>query len=85
MTDNMPKTNEITTQKISANERVIRFPELRERIGLSRSHIHSLVAKNRFPAPIKLGDRASGFLESQVNAWLEQRIAESQSKNNNAA
>jgi prophage regulatory protein len=75
MTDNV---NNLTSRNLTSNERVLRWPELKDRIGFSRSHVHSLVAKGEFPPPIKLGDRASGWLESQVNAWLEQRIAQSQ-------
>ena len=33
----------------------------------------------KFPKPIKLGPRASGWLESEINAWISERIAESRS------
>jgi prophage regulatory protein len=68
------------TQNLSPNERVIRFPELKERIGFSRSHIHNLISQGKFPKQIKIGDRASGWLNSQISEWLEQRIADSQSQ-----
>lgn len=45
-------------------DRVLRFPEVKTRVGLCRSHIHNLVSQGKFPAPIKLGARASGWLES---------------------
>jgi predicted DNA-binding transcriptional regulator AlpA len=63
---------------IAPNDRVLRFKEVTRKVGLSRSHIHSLITQDKFPPILKLGDRASGFLESQVNAWLEHRIAQSQ-------
>jgi prophage regulatory protein len=75
----------IAERSLSPKERVIRWPELKDRIGFSRSHIHNLVAKGEFPPPIKLGDRASGWLESQVTAWLDQRIAQSQINSESAA
>jgi prophage regulatory protein len=82
MTDNAHNT---TLQNLTSNERILRWPELKQRIGFSRSHIHNLVAKGDFPPPIKLGNRASGWLESQVNAWLQQRIAQSQTETETAA
>ena len=61
--------------------RILRFPEVNLKTGLCRSHIHQLVSKGHFPPPIKLtpNGRASGWVEFEVNAWLEQRIAESRS------
>jgi prophage regulatory protein len=29
-----------------------------------------------FPKPVKIGERAVAWPESEINAWLEQRIAE---------
>ncbi|TXS96761.1 AlpA family transcriptional regulator [Parahaliea maris] len=63
--------------------RLIRLPEVRSLTGLSRTHIYRLVAAEEFPAPLKLGGgertRASGWLEVEVLAWIESRIAERQS------
>lgn len=36
--------------------------------------INLLVSKDRFPKPIKLGERASGWIESEVREWIEDRI-----------
>ena len=61
--------------------RIIRWPEVNLKTGLCRSHVHQLVSKGQFPAPIKLtpNGRASGWVESEVSAWLDQRILESRS------
>jgi prophage regulatory protein len=53
---------------------VLRFPQVRARVGLSRSMIYLAIAEGRFPRPIKLGARAVGWLESEVDAWLRQRV-----------
>lgn len=58
---------------------VLRWPEVQARIPFSRSHAHALAAQGKFPKPIKLGPRASGWLESEINAWLLERVAESRS------
>ena len=60
-----------------AKERVLRWPEVHQHVGLCRSHVHNLVKNGRFPKPVKLGARASGWLESEVHAWIEKRVAES--------
>jgi prophage regulatory protein len=58
-------------------DRILRFPEVKARVGLCRSHIHNLVAQGKFPAPIKLGARASGWLESEIDQFIQSRIEES--------
>jgi prophage regulatory protein len=61
----------------SPPNRVIRWPEVHERTGLSRSYVHLLISQGKFPRQFKLGPRASGWQESAVNEWIEERIAAS--------
>ena len=57
---------------------VLRFPRVRERVGgLSKSWIYQEITEGRFPMPIKLGGRAVGWLESEINAWLLSRVEQS--------
>ena len=53
---------------------ILRLPAVKERTGLSRSTVYLMMSKNEFPLPISLGDRAVGWLEDDINIWLEQRI-----------
>jgi prophage regulatory protein len=53
---------------------ILRLPEVKKRTGLSRSTIYSRVDQRVFPQPISLGGRAVGWVESEVNDWLTQRI-----------
>lgn len=56
---------------------VLRLPEVLRRIGVSRSTLYAWIKGGHFPSPIKLGGSqhsASGWLESAVNQWLQQRI-----------
>jgi prophage regulatory protein len=55
-------------------ETIIRLPAVRARVGLSRSQIYELVRQGKFPAPIKLSERASGWQESSVSEWVNARI-----------
>ncbi|MGH8143595.1 MAG: helix-turn-helix transcriptional regulator [Steroidobacteraceae bacterium] len=53
--------------------RVLRLIKVREVTGLSRSMIYQLEAENRFPKRFRLGRRAVGWLESEVQAWIGTR------------
>lgn len=53
---------------------VLRLPAVKARVGLGKSSIYAAVKKGTFVAPIKLGPRASGWLESDIDAWLADRI-----------
>ena len=44
--------------------------------GLPASTLYRKVAAGEFPAPIKLGESASGWLLSEVEAWIEARREE---------
>jgi predicted DNA-binding transcriptional regulator AlpA len=44
--------------------------------GLTDKWFYKLISLGEFPKPIKLG-RSSRWLESEVEAWLQQRIAQS--------
>ena len=55
--------------------RVLKLPEVAERTGKKRSSIYRDIAAGSFPPPVKLGERASGWLEHEINAWIAERIA----------
>ena len=54
--------------------RVLRLPRVTRRTGLSRSTIYLRVAEGTFPKSVKLGGRAVGWLEAEIEEWLQQRI-----------
>ena len=54
--------------------RFIRLPEVIARTGLKRSSIYAAMQAGTFPAQIPLGERAVGWEESEVSAWIESRI-----------
>ena len=55
---------------------VLRLPDVMRRVGLSKPSIYRLEKAGRFPKRIKLAASASGYLESEIDAWLAGRIAE---------
>lgn len=54
---------------------LLRLPQVKACTGLSRSEIYRRVSAGDFPAPVKLGERASAWPEHEVAAWCEARIA----------
>jgi prophage regulatory protein len=62
--------------------RLLRREEVTAKIGLERSAIYERMANGTFPKPVQLGgQRAVGWIESEVDAWIAGRIAERDSKN----
>lgn len=53
---------------------IIRLPQVKQRTGLSRSTIYALIKAGQFKAPIVLGTRAVGWLESDVSEFIESRV-----------
>ncbi len=54
---------------------ILRLPEVKARTGLSRSSIYLKISENNFPAPISLGGkRAVGWIEVEIQAWIDQQI-----------
>ena len=53
---------------------ILRLPAVKTATGLSRSTIYLRIAQNTFPKPLSLGGRAVGWLEAEIQAWLQQRI-----------
>lgn len=62
---------------------ILRLPTVKARTGLSRSTIYLRISAGQFPKPINLGYRAVGWLESEIDAWLSSRVAESRPQSQN--
>lgn len=58
---------------------ILRLPEVKARTQLSRSSIYLRVAEGRFPAPVSLGGRAVGWIEAEVDSWINQKIEQRRS------
>ena len=59
---------------IEIKHRFLRISDVKSTTGLSRSHIYLLISKSEFPRQYKLGERAAGWLESEVLAWMQSKI-----------
>ena len=58
-------------------QQILRLPNVKAITGLSRSTIYLRMSEGTFPKHISLGSRAVGWLKSEVNTWMEERINES--------
>jgi prophage regulatory protein len=54
--------------------RILRLPEVKTSTGLSRSTIYLRMAEGTFPRQIPLGRRTVGWLEGEVQEWLDRQI-----------
>ena len=61
---------------MSDSSKVLRIQEVMQKTGLARSTLFARVKIAQFPRQIKLGERASGWLASEVEEWIFQRVAE---------
>lgn len=57
-----------------STDEVLRLPSVIQKIGLSRSTIYASILEGNFPKPIRLGPRAVGWLKSEIDVWLNERI-----------
>ena len=53
---------------------ILRLPDVKATTGLSRSTIYLRVAEGSFPKPVGLGGRAVGWIEAEIQDWLQRRI-----------
>ena len=68
---NNPKTE-------NAPRRFLRKKTVAERVGYHPVHLmrKAMDPHDDFPPPVKLGLRAIAFDESEIDAWMERRLAE---------
>lgn len=57
------------------NFKIMRRPEVESITGLSRSSIYAKMENGTFPKSIKLSERSVGWLEHEVQEWLENRVS----------
>lgn len=65
-----------TDRNTAAASDLLRLPQVKARTGLSRSELYRRIAKGAFPAPVKIGVRASAWSSAEIDHWVAERIAE---------
>jgi prophage regulatory protein len=54
--------------------RFIRMPDLKSKVGLSKSQIYKLIQQGEFPRPIKLGDKIAVWTQSEIEEWMSSKL-----------
>ena len=54
--------------------KVLKAKQVAEEINVSVPQVCKLVSLGRFPKPIKLGERGSGWLITEIDDWLQSRV-----------
>jgi prophage regulatory protein len=55
--------------------RILRLPQVVEATGETRSTIYKRIAEGEFPKPVRLGAKSVGWVEDEIAAYNEARIA----------
>ena len=57
------------------SEKVLRLAETCNKVRLRKSTLYPLIARGEFPSPIRITDKAVGWLESELDEWIRSRSA----------
>lgn len=63
--------------------KILRKRQVTERTGLPPSSMYEKISAGTFPKPIRLGGegtRCTGWIESEVEAWIQERIEASRNQ-----
>ena len=55
-------------------DRFISMSEVLDRICLSKTHLYRKINAGHFPRPVPLGPQKVAFLESEIEAWISERL-----------
>lgn len=69
---------------MNPNERIIRLPQVLDLVGMKKTAAYDRIKAGSFPAPIKLGAQASGWLESEVQQWIREQATRCRGAANDA-
>jgi prophage regulatory protein len=68
-----PTQTPTTPLPVPAPSRLIRFPSVHDRTGLSRSTVWRLERKGAFPRHRRISPNAVGWLEQEIEEWIQTR------------
>lgn len=54
---------------------LLRFNTVKAKTGYPRSTLYYQISKGTFPTPVKLGERAVGWLAAEVDAVIQARVS----------
>jgi prophage regulatory protein len=60
----------------SRPQKILRLPQVRERTGLSTSSVYAKIAEGNFPKQVSLGVHSVGWVEGEIDAYIDACVAE---------
>ena len=57
-----------------ADIKLLRLTDVMQKTGFKKSWIYLLINQGGFPPSVKIGSRSVAWVESEVNAWIAERI-----------
>ena len=81
-----PENTQVIRDAHPTPMRIIRIKDVMSMTGISRSHIYQLATTGVFPKSISLipGGTSVGWIESEIENWISQRIKGSAAKSSTA-
>jgi len=58
------------------SNKILKLPETMSLSGLTRSSMYVMAREGNFPQQVKLNKRSVGWLEHEVQDWVDKRVAE---------
>jgi predicted DNA-binding transcriptional regulator AlpA len=65
--------NKISNPRSDESDKMLRINQVAQLLGLSRSTIDRMEARDQFPARVKLSTRRVAWRQSEILAWMSQR------------
>jgi len=53
--------------------KIIRLPEVMERVGAPRGTLYRWIEAKQFPLPVQLGPKAVGWIDEEIDEWIATR------------
>jgi prophage regulatory protein len=69
-----PDLKGVSSARAVPRLKLLRFPAIQERTGLSRSTIHRLETRGDFPRHHRISPNAVAWIEEEVIAWLQSKV-----------
>jgi prophage regulatory protein len=55
---------------------VLKRLAVQDKAGLSKTALYQKISEGTFPKPVRLGRKAVGWIESELDQWIAARVSE---------
>ena len=66
----------LSKEQQTENVRLIRRKEVQAKTGLGASSIYAMMQQGTFPKAVNISERRVAWIESEVDQWIANRIAQ---------